>query len=123
MRTGKRGGDTRYPIDYLDTQWMLEDWNRHPTINENCDIKTREKFLMDLKLELEKNQDKMVVLAMHHPMFTYGNHGGYFALDKHLYPLQKKIPMPGLASLVVQIRSQGGVRSEERRVGKECRSW
>src|SRR5690554_1571199 len=98
----------------LDTQWMLEDWNRHPTINENCDIKTREKFLIDLKLELEKNQDKMVVLAMHHPMFTYGNHGGYFALDKHLYPLQKKIPMPGLASLVVQIRSQGGVSVQDR---------
>lgn len=98
----------------LDTQWMLEDWNKHPTINENCDVKTREKFLINLKLELEKNQDKMVVLAMHHPMFTNGNHGGYFALEKHLYPFQQKIPMPVLASLVVQIRSQGGVSVQDR---------
>ena len=98
----------------IDTQWMLEDWNKHPTINKDCDIKTREKFLIKLGLELEKNQNKTVVFAMHHPMFTNGNHGGYFALEKHLYPLQKKIPMPVLASLVVQIRSQGGVSVQDR---------
>ena len=98
----------------IDTQWFLEDWNRHPTINEGCDIKTREKFFLELGLELEKNQNKTIVFAMHHPMFTNGNHGGYFALQKHLYPLQKKIPMPGLASLVVQIRAQGGVSVQDR---------
>jgi len=98
----------------IDTQWMLEDWNKSPSINKNCDIKTREEFLLKLKIELEKNQDKTVVFAMHHPMFTNGNHGGYFALAKHLYPMQKKIPMPILASLIVQIRSQGGVSVQDR---------
>ena len=28
----------------IDTQWFLEDWDKSPTINEKCDIKTREKF-------------------------------------------------------------------------------
>lgn len=98
----------------IDTQWFLEDWNKNPTINEGCDIKTREKFFIDLELELKKNQNKTVLLAMHHPMFTNGNHGGYFALEKHLYPFQKKIPMPFLSSLVVQIRSQGGVSVQDR---------
>lgn len=98
----------------LDTQWMLEDWNKHPTMNAHCDIKTREEFLLKLKLDLEKNQHKTVVFAMHHPMYTNGNHGGYFALAKHLYPLQEKIPMPVLASLVVQIRAQGGVSVQDR---------
>lgn len=98
----------------IDTQWMLENWNKNPTINAHCDIRTREDFLLNLKFELEKNQSKTIILAMHHPMFSNGNHGGYFALDKHLYPLQKKIPMPILASLVVQIRSQGGVSVQDR---------
>ncbi len=98
----------------IDTQWYLEDWNANPTINENCDIKTREKFFIELALELEKNQNKTIVFAMHHPMFTNGNHGGYFALEKHIYPLQKKIPMPLLSSLVVQVRSQGGVSVQDR---------
>lgn len=98
----------------LDTQWFLEDWNANPTINHRCDIKTREKFFIELALELEKSQKKTVVIAMHHPMFTNGNHGGYFALEKHLYPFQKKIPLPVLSSLVVQIRSQGGVSVQDR---------
>ena len=98
----------------IDTQWFLEDWNANPTINQKCDIKTREKFFIELGLELEKNQNKTVVFAMHHPMFTNGNHGGYFALEKHLYPFQKKIPLPILSSLVVQVRSQGGVSVQDR---------
>ena len=98
----------------IDTQWFLEDWNANPTINAKCDIKTREKFFIELALELEKNQNKTIVFAMHHPMFTNGNHGGYFAIQKHLYPLQKRIPMPFLSSLVVQVRSQGGVSVQDR---------
>ncbi|SRX54909.1 metallophosphoesterase [Aequorivita sp. CIP111184] len=98
----------------IDTQWFLEDWDKNPTINEKCDIKTREKFFIELQLELEKNQNKTIVFALHHPMFTNGNHGGYFALEKHLYPTQKKIPLPILSSLVVQIRSQGGVSVQDR---------
>jgi hypothetical protein len=98
----------------IDTQWFLEDWDKNPTINEKCDIKTREKFFIELQLELEKNQNKTVVFAMHHPMFTNGNHGGYFALEKHLYPTQKKIPLPILSSLIVQVRSQGGVSVQDR---------
>ncbi|OAD89974.1 phosphoesterase [Aequorivita soesokkakensis] len=98
----------------IDTQWFLEDWDKNPTINEMCDIKTREKFFIELQLELEKNQNKTVVFAMHHPMFTNGNHGGYFALEKHLYPTQKKIPLPILSSLIVQVRSQGGVSVQDR---------
>jgi hypothetical protein len=98
----------------IDSQWYLEDWNLHPTMNENCEIKTREKFFIDLDLELEINKNKSVVFAMHHPMFTNGTHGGYFGAKKHLFPTQSNIPVPGLASLVAQIRSQGGVSVQDR---------
>lgn len=98
----------------IDTQWYLEDWNTDPSINANCEIKSREKFFIEIETELEKHQNKTILFAMHHPMFSYGTHGGNYALKKHLYPLQKKIPMPGLASLVAQIRSQGGVSVQDR---------
>lgn len=98
----------------IDSQWYLEDWNLHPNINENCEIKSREKFFIELELELEKNKNKNIVFAMHHPMFTNGTHGGFFGANKHLYPTQKKIPLPGLSSLVAQIRAQGGVSVQDR---------
>ncbi len=98
----------------IDTQWYLENWNRHPTMNDNCEIKTRERFFLELDGELKKAQNKTIVFAMHHPMYTNGVHGGNYAISKHLFPTQKKIPIPILSSLATQIRTQGGVSIQDR---------
>ncbi|WP_228850438.1 metallophosphoesterase [Aegicerativicinus sediminis] len=98
----------------VDSQWFLTNWDYHPTINDDCEIKTRERFFIELEGEIKKAQGKTVVLAMHHPMFTYGAHGGHYSLRKHLFPLQSDIPMPGLASLLTQIRTQGGISIQDR---------
>jgi hypothetical protein len=47
-------------------------------------------------------------------MYTNGIHGGTYAIEKHLFPFQSKIPLPGIASLITQIRSQGGVSPQDR---------
>ncbi len=98
----------------IDTQWYLENWNNNPTINDHCPIKTRTRFLAELEGELKKAQSKRVILAMHHPMFTNGLHGGFFSAGKHLYPTQSNIPLPILGSLVAQIRTQGGISIQDR---------
>lgn len=97
----------------IDTQWYLSDWDKHPTINDDCDIKSRNEFFLAVEGELKKNNEKTILIAMHHPMFTNGVHGGNYALKKHLFPFQSKLPLPGLASLVTQIRSQGGVSVQD----------
>ena len=98
----------------IDTQWYLENWNKNPTINDDCEIKTRERFLEELEGELKKAQNKRILFAMHHPMFTNGLHGGYYPADKHLFPTQSKVPLPILGSLATQIRTQGGVSIQDR---------
>ncbi|WP_223550620.1 metallophosphoesterase [Aestuariivivens sp. NBU2969] len=98
----------------IDTQWYLENWDRHPTINDKCEIKTRERFFEEVEGEIKKAQHKTIIFAMHHPMYTNGIHGGKYPLSKHLYPTQKKIPLPGLASLITQLRNQGGVSIQDR---------
>ena len=98
----------------IDTQWYLENWNNHPTINDECEIKTRERFFQEVEGELKKAQNKTIVFAMHHPMYTNGSHGGKYAAKKHLYPFQQKIPLPGIASLITQLRTQGGVSIQDR---------
>ena len=98
----------------LDSQWYLEDWDKHPTINDNCpEIKTREALFLEIESEFKKNQNKTILFTLHHPLYTYGVHGGKFAISKHLYPSQKKIPLPGLASLVTLIRTTGGISSQD----------
>lgn len=98
----------------VDTQWYIENWNKNPTINDDCEIKTETRFFDELEGEIKKAQGKTVVIAMHHPMYTNGGHGGEFGAAKHLFPKQKPIPLPGLASLAVQLRAQGGVSPQDR---------
>ena len=98
----------------LDTEWYIENWDKHPTINDECDIKTREDFMLEIEGELKKNNEKTIIIAMHHPAFTYGLHGGYFNLNKHIYAADNNIPLPVLASLVTLLRSQGGVSPQDR---------
>lgn len=98
----------------LDSQWYLEDWDKHPTINDNCpEIKTREAMFLEIESEFKKNQDKTIVFALHHPLYTNGVHGGQYAAVKHLYPSQRKIPVPVLGSLAMQIRTAGAISTQD----------
>src|SRR5690606_6037026 len=97
----------------IDSQWYLENCDHNPGINDDCDIITRERFFDEIEDEIKKAQNKNVVFAMHHPMYTNGPHGGYLAAEKHLFPFQQKIPLPILGSLMAQIRTQGGVSPQD----------
>ncbi|WP_343695111.1 metallophosphoesterase [Flavobacterium sp.] len=97
----------------IDSEWFLEDWDDHPTINDNCDIKTREDFFDELENILNKNQEKTVVLAIHHPLLSNGTHGGQFSLEKQLFPLEKKIPLPVIGSFINLLRKTSGVSPQD----------
>ena len=45
----------------LDTQWYITDWDKHPTINDNCEIKSRKDFILEVEGELKKNGDKIIL--------------------------------------------------------------
>ncbi|MGB3591055.1 MAG: metallophosphoesterase [Nonlabens sp.] len=98
-----------------DSQWYLSRWDKHPLINDNCDqIKTREQFFLEIEGEFKKNQDKTIVFALHHPLYTNGIHGGQYAAIKHLYPSQSSLPVPILGSLATLIRTSGGVSAQDK---------
>lgn len=97
----------------IDTQWYLANWDKYPTMNDDCSIKTRAKFFTELEGELKKYAQKTIVIALHHPMFTNGPHGGKFTFDKHIFPAKAKIPLPFLGTLANHIRWQGGVSSQD----------
>ena len=97
----------------IDSQWFLEDWDKSPTINDDCDIKTREDFFVELENILNKNQDKTVILALHHPLMSNGTHGGQFSLEKQLFPLEQKIPLPVIGSLINLTRKTSGISPQD----------
>ncbi|MBF01456.1 metallophosphoesterase [Flavobacterium coralii] len=97
----------------IDSQWFLEDWDRYPTINDDCDIKTRDAMFTELEDILKDSQDKVVVIAMHHPLMTHGTHGGEFSPEKHLFPLRQRIPLPVLGSFIDLARKASGYSTQD----------
>ena len=91
----------------VDTHWYLTNWDKHPTINDNCEIKTRAKFFDEFEGLIKKSRGKTTIIAMHHPMFTNGSHGGKYSFKSHLKPL------PVLGSIKNLIRKTSGLSNTD----------
>lgn len=93
----------------VDSQWFLEDWNKIPTINDDCDIKTQADFFEEIKSQFDKNQDKVIVLAIHHPLISNSSHGGQVnSWRNQLFPFGN-VPLPVLGSILNFMRPTIGI--------------
>ena len=75
----------------MDSQWWLHE-NEKPGIESDCPYKTKAEVLVQLDDILSKNSQKLVILAMHHPLKSYSVHGGYFTFKQHIFPFTDAIP-------------------------------
>ncbi len=91
----------------VDTHWYVTNWDNHPKINDNCEIKTRVKFFEEFKGLIKKARGKTTIIAMHHPMFTNGSHGGYYSFESHMKPL------PVLGTLKNVLRKTTGITNTD----------
>ena len=90
-------------IVFMDSQWWLQQLEK-PGINSDCDCQTEEEVVTALREIISVNTDKLLLLAMHHPFYTHGMHGGYYTIKQHIFPFTdaKKglfIPLPVLGSV------------------------
>ena len=61
---------------FIDSEWHLHDWRMHNKINHGCKVQSRICFLEQLEAIIRDNKNKQIIICMHHPLFTNGNHGG-----------------------------------------------
>lgn len=97
----------------VDSQWYLEDWDKNPTMNDDCEIKTKERFFDEFESLIKKNASKTTIVAMHHPLFSNGSHGGQFSLKKQLYPVNNKIPLPLIGTMANVLRKTSGISVQD----------
>lgn len=105
--------DSNVTLITIDSEWFLKDWDNYPTINDNCYIKNREYFFDELEKLFYANQEKTVILALHHPVISNGIHGGEYSVKEQLFPFEKKIPLPVVGSLINVIRKTSGINSQD----------
>mgnify|MGYP001758796064 FL=1 len=97
----------------IDSEWFLEDWSDHPKAAENCPIQTRELFFTELQNKLNDYQNRITIIAMHHPVISNGKHGGKFSVQDQLFPIENRIPMPVIGSFVNLVRAITGLTSQD----------
>lgn len=95
----------------VDSQWYITNWDTHPTINENCEIKTKAQFLEEFRSEIKKARGKTTIVAIHHPMFSNGEHGGKYDFKSHLQP----IPILGTLKNILR-KTTGVVNADQQNV-------
>lgn len=98
----------------LDTQWWLqrEDFPKARDSVSTCVEYSEERVIRRLTQVLADTGRRHVIVAGHNPLATKGEHGGYFSLKTHLFPLTAYkpwlwIPLPLLGSLYPTARREG----------------
>ena len=91
----------------------MENWDNNPTMNDDCDIKTRELFFDEFESLIKKNESKTTIVAMHHPLFSNGSHGGQFSFNSQFYPANNKFPLPIIGIFANVFRATSGISTQD----------
>ncbi|UBM61159.1 BamA/TamA family outer membrane protein [Candidatus Sulfidibacterium hydrothermale] len=83
----------------FDSQWWFQQ-NAKPGKNGECGFTDKGEIFLQIEDALKRNQDKKVIFVAHHPLYSVGEHGGYFPAYDLLFPLLDfyswaYIPLPG----------------------------
>src|SRR5687768_873237 len=92
----------------IDSEWWLFPFEKNLEISE-CECKTKADVLGKLQDIVDRNRNKLIFFASHHPFRTHGSHGGYYSVKEHVFPftdLNKNlyIPLPIIGSLYPILR-------------------
>ena len=87
----------------LNTQWFLHPWDK-PRADEGCGVEHSYEVFGILDDIILRNKDKKVIVAGHHPLYSYGIHGGVTRFKDHIFPLTAAnsslyIPLPVVGSI------------------------
>jgi len=83
----------------FDYQWFLHKHNKpHPKYHCDCDEDFD--FFVSFEDAIRRNSHKQIVIASHFPIYSVGNHGGYFPPLYSIFPLLERnkyfyLPLPG----------------------------
>ncbi len=92
---------------FIDTQWRLR-YGDGVTQNPDCRNGSPEEVVSSLRGALRRNatgEGRRVIVLAHHPLETYGPHGGYFGLKDQFFPATNLwkplyIPIPFIYAIV-----------------------
>ncbi len=101
----------------IDSEWWLHKYYRPYGNSSPCDATDEVDFLIQLEDVVDKNKDKHIVIALHHPLRSNGNHGGHYSITDYLFPITLKypnwyVPLPIIGAIYPIARQYGYSRQD-----------
>lgn len=83
----------------FDSEWYFHR-NYKPGPEDGCGFTEINDLFIQIEDIIRRNKGKNIIFACHHPIFSVGNHGGYFKASRNIFPLLDVnkylyIPLPG----------------------------
>jgi hypothetical protein len=103
---------SRVRLILLDTQWWLHGGPKPVGPGSGCRAGDERAVADSLHADLESAGGRAVIVAAHHPLISAGEHGGFFGIEDHVFPLRAVkrwlwVPLPGLGSIYPLARQNG----------------
>lgn len=97
-------------IIIFDSQWILQDYRYRSS--DGCSSKSEDEVYKNIEAAFKSAGNRKVLVLAHHPVDSYGEHGGFFSWEAHLFPLRAFvkelwIPLPVIGSLYPLARNLG----------------
>ncbi len=89
----------------VDADWFINNWDKEPNFNRNCEINTKKRFFNEFSDRIKKARGKTTIVAISKPMFSNGEYGGYYSFSNNL------LPLPILGNIKNMIKRTGGFNS------------
>lgn len=86
-----------------DSEWWLFPFDKQ-NLGADCDCSSPRDIVNAFREIRYQNRGKTILLAMHHPFYSYGVHGGHFTWKDYFFPLtvvqpHLYVPLPGIGAV------------------------
>jgi hypothetical protein len=86
-----------------DSEWWVFPYDKD-NAGADCDCSTERDVVNAFREILYRNRGKTIILAMHHPFYSDGVHGGHFTWKDYFFPLTAVkphlyVPLPGIGAI------------------------
>ncbi len=93
----------------FDSYWYLSGQSQSPG-RDDCRIASDAQLFSDIRELVQQRPGKTIIVAMHHPLFSGGEHGGYHSFKNNFFPLTQLVdylylPLPVSGFIAMKMRS------------------
>ena len=71
----------------VNTQWWMHPHDKPSPSDADCKIATRDDFYEELEGIIDESEQKNILIAGHHPVYSSGQYAGKGLIGKHIFPL------------------------------------